>query len=219
MTETENNVFLETYTRQCSGSEEITRNSVEMEFHPFQSKELDPRIRFSFGKTTAQNVTKEEAPRVISRKIRVGMTFSAELARNCADEIAHSLLLDENQRLTRDIVQMSNRYLFTVYSRGLRSGKADSGGMISRTSGRSGSGKRETSACAPKFVQFVLAAALMEWYLQTRTNTPINYKTILVLQAPKAPTGPAGRLPSSRRPRRPRRPFPSPSPPPTVLNF
>lgn len=104
MTETENNGFLETYTRQCS--EEITRNSVEMEFHPFQSKEPDPRIRFSFGKTTAQNVTKEEAPRVISRKIRVGMTFSAELARNCADEIAHSLLLDKSQRPTRDIVQM-----------------------------------------------------------------------------------------------------------------
>jgi len=104
MTETENNIFLETYTRQCS--EEITRNSVEMEFHPFQSKEPDPRIRFSFGKTMAQNVTKEEAPRVISRKIRVGMTFSAELARNCANEIAHSLLLDESQRPTRDIVQM-----------------------------------------------------------------------------------------------------------------
>ncbi|EGI62512.1 hypothetical protein G5I_09192 [Acromyrmex echinatior] len=178
MTETKNNVFLETYTRQCS--EEITRNSVEMEFHPFQSKEPDPRIRFSFRKTMAQNVTKEEAPRVISRKIRVGMTFSAELARNCADEIAHSLLVDESQRPTRDIVQMK-RAIVTVYSRGLRSGKADSGGMISRTSGWSGSGKRETSACAPKFVQFVLAAALMEWYLQTRTNTPINYKTILVL--------------------------------------
>jgi len=92
------------YTRQCS--EEITRNSVKMEFHPFQSKEPDPRIRFSFRKTMAQNVTKEEAPRVISRKIRVGMTFSAELARNCADEIAHSLLVDESQRPTRDIVQM-----------------------------------------------------------------------------------------------------------------
>jgi len=91
-------------------------------------------------------------------------------------------------------------YSYRVLAR-IRSGKADSGGMISRTSGRSGSGKRETSPCAPKFVQFVLAAALMEWYLQTRTNTPINYKTILVLQAPKAPTGPAGRLPSSRRPR------------------
>ncbi|TGZ38149.1 hypothetical protein DBV15_10835 [Temnothorax longispinosus] len=39
----------------------------------------------------------------------------------------------------------------------------------------------------------------MEWYLQTRTNTPINYKTILVLQAPKASTGSAGRFPSSRR--------------------
>lgn len=64
------------------------------------------RIRFSFGKTTAQNVTKEKAPRVISRKIRVGMTFSAELTRNCADEIAHSLLLDESQRPTQDIVQL-----------------------------------------------------------------------------------------------------------------
>ncbi|KOC69606.1 hypothetical protein WH47_05549, partial [Habropoda laboriosa] len=30
---------------------------------------------------------------------------------------------------------------------------------------------------------FMLAAPLMEWYLQTRTNTPINYKTILPLQA------------------------------------
>lgn len=36
---------------------------------------------------------------------------------------------------------------------------------------------------APKFMQFMLAASLMEWYLQTRTNTSINYKTILPLGA------------------------------------
>lgn len=85
-------LLLGTYTRQCC--ERITRNSVVMEFHPFQSKEpVSERIRFSFEKTTARNVTKEEASRVISRKIRVGMTFSLELARNCANEIAHSLLL------------------------------------------------------------------------------------------------------------------------------
>lgn len=29
----------------------------------------------------------------------------------------------------------------------------------------------------------MLAASLMEWYLQTRTNTSINYKTILLLEA------------------------------------
>jgi len=36
-------------------------------------------------------VTKEVASRVISRKIRAGMTRPPELARNCTNEIAHSL--------------------------------------------------------------------------------------------------------------------------------
>ncbi|EZA56204.1 hypothetical protein X777_03536 [Ooceraea biroi] len=60
---------------------------------------------------------------------------------------------------------------------------ANSDGPISRTSGRRTVPEREETrnlgrARAPKFVQFVLVAALMEWYLQTRTNSPINYKTI-----------------------------------------
>lgn len=56
----------------------------------------------------------------------------------------------------------------------------------------------------------------MEWYLQTRTNTPINYKTILLLQTPRAPTGP----PQGRDPRRrdvvPASPAPSAS---SIPNF
>ena len=66
----------------------------------------------------------------------------------------------------------------------------------------------------------MLAAALMEWYLQTRTNTPINYKTILLLQASGGPssTAPEGR--SARSTAHPPPSFPpfilspSPSPPP-----
>lgn len=49
----------------------------------------------------------------------------------------------------------------------------------------------------------MLAAALMEWYLQTRTNTPINYKTILLLQASRpsstAPKADPRALPHSHR--------------------
>lgn len=43
----------------------------------------------------------------------------------------------------------------------------------------------------------MLAAPLMEWYLQTRTNTPINYKTILVLQASRASCSLEADLPAS----------------------
>lgn len=43
----------------------------------------------------------------------------------------------------------------------------------------------------------------MEWYLQTRTNTPINYKTILLLQASRpsstAPKADPRALPHSHR--------------------
>lgn len=39
---------------------------------------------------------------------------------------------------------------------------------------RNGSGKCETSTCASKFVQFVLAAALMECYLQMRKQTLLS---------------------------------------------
>jgi len=47
-------------------------------------------------------------------------------------------------------------------------------------------------------VQFVLVAALMEWYLQTRTNSPINYKTI----SPPAGVQSAYRLPQDAERRR-----------------
>lgn len=51
----------------------------------------------------------------------------------------------------------------------------------------------------------MLAASLMEWYLQTRTNTSINYKTILPLEAPpttpipRASSLPLSTLPPSRQ--------------------
>lgn len=107
--------LLGTYTRQCS--ERITRNSVVMEFHPFQSKEpVSKRIRFSFEKTTARNVTKEEASRVISRKIRVGMTFSLELARNCADEIVHSLLLAKANNQSETLLGRNEFTVFTIFT-------------------------------------------------------------------------------------------------------
>ncbi|KAM0724863.1 hypothetical protein ACS0PU_009247 [Formica fusca] len=107
--------LLGTYTRQCS--ERITRNSVVMEFHPFQSKEpVSERIRFSFEKTTARNVTKEEASRVISRKIRVGMTFSLELARNCADEIVHSLLLAKANNQSETLLGRNEFTVFTIFT-------------------------------------------------------------------------------------------------------
>lgn len=103
------------YATECS--ERITRNSVVMEFHPFQSKEpVSERIRFSFEKTTARNMTKEEASRVISRKIRVGMTFSLELARNCADEIAHLLLLTKANNQSETLLKWNKLKVFTIFT-------------------------------------------------------------------------------------------------------
>jgi len=89
---------------------------------------------------------------------------------------------------------------YSLYSRPLGRRRA-----ISRTSGRGaipgeegGKTRGTWRMRAPKFVQFVIVAALMEWYLQTRTNSPINYKTI------SPPTGAqnAYRLPQDAERRR-----------------
>lgn len=100
--------FLRTHRLEYVYAAVLRRNYAKFRGNGISSIPIErTRIRgsvFSFEKTTARNVTKEEAPRVISRKIRVGMTFSPELARNCANEIAHSLLLDESQRPAQDIV-------------------------------------------------------------------------------------------------------------------
>lgn len=80
----------------------------------------------------------------------------------------------------------SNYNVQLPYSRGLQTKKDQT--RLSISCSWNGSEKRETLTCAPKFVQFARGGTNGMLFTNAKTNTPINYKTILLLQTPKAPT-------------------------------
>lgn len=85
----------------------------------------------------------------------------------------------------------SNYNVQLPYSRGLRTERGKTRISISCTSSRNGSGKHKTLTYAPKFVQFVLAAALMERYLQMRKQTLLSItKRSSFCRRPKRLPGP-----------------------------
>lgn len=91
----------------------------------------------------------------------------------------------------------SNYNVQLPYSRRLQTKRDQT--KLSISCSWNGSEKRETLTCAPKFVQFVLAAALMECYLQMRKQTLLSItKRFSFCRRPKRLPGPIRWL-SSRR--------------------
>ncbi|KYN07851.1 hypothetical protein ALC62_01181, partial [Cyphomyrmex costatus] len=129
VTETENNAFLETHTRQCS--EEITRNSVEMEFHPFQSKEHPSRssiTRYDSRKQTLLNRNdrgerQREMVYISSLNVKAVINNSLSIDIFITEETFLHLLKNLSPKKSarfhtfRYIQRTCPRYLFTVYSK------------------------------------------------------------------------------------------------------